>query len=149
MRCTNSFLFCFSRVLRKIIQHLEIRQKITACQGHMKHVTGTPQNYWFFRGSVLSFDLLLTLDLSSGSVKLDVLLDWSIANAFCKLKMKKICLVERVKTSELTVLCLVGWVTNYSHLPGTEKLPRTWTFGAKTKHIWGKRGWLATLPTRY
>lgn len=45
---------------------------------------------------MLSFDLLLALDLSSGSVKLDVLLDWSIANAFCKLKMKKICLVERV-----------------------------------------------------
>lgn len=44
----------------------------------------------------------------SGSIKLDALFVWSIANVFCKVKMKTIsCLVERV-TSEFSLLPFSG-----------------------------------------
>lgn len=74
------------------------------------------------------FDLSLALDRGSGSTNLDALLDWSTANAFWKQKIEGIsCLVERI-TLKFIAYGPVAWVTNCSHLPGDEGLPRTKNF---------------------
>lgn len=114
------FFVLYCSVLKKIIQHLEMRQEITVClQCSKKHCgAGPPQKYWFSKGSVLLFDLSLALDLGSGSVNLDALSNWSIANALWKRKIEGIsCLGERI-TSKFIAYGPVGWWTNCSHLPG-------------------------------
>lgn len=74
-------------MLRKIIQHLEIRQKDN-CMFSRSYGTLSnrhpPKLLILSRGSGLLFDLLLTPDLGSGSVKWDALLGWSLQMLFVK-----------------------------------------------------------------